>query len=55
MLSETFYLDVQLEPRSVASRLPDDHEDRGVYVTEGSVEIAGDTICSGPNDGVPPR
>ncbi len=46
MLSETFYLDVGLEP-GAAFPLPDDHEDRGVYVTEGSVEIAGDTFESG--------
>ncbi|NOD62668.1 MULTISPECIES: pirin family protein [unclassified Ruegeria] len=46
MLSETFYLDVQLEP-GASFPLPDDHEDRGVYVTQGSVEIAGDTFDEG--------
>ncbi len=46
MPSETFYLDVQLAP-GAAFPLPDDHEDRGVYVTEGSVEIAGDSFEAG--------
>ncbi len=46
MLSETFYLDVQLAP-GAAFPLPDEHEDRGVYVTEGSIEIAGDTFEAG--------
>ena len=46
MLSETFYLDVQLDP-GASFPLPDDHEDRGVYVTEGSVEIAGDSFEAG--------
>ncbi len=46
MLSETFYLDVQLEP-GASFPLPDDHEDRGVYVTQGSVEIAGDGFDEG--------
>lgn len=27
--------------------LPDDHEDRGLYVTEGSVEIAGESFEAG--------
>src|SRR5690606_25300732 len=40
MLSETFYADVKLEP---ASRLPmpDEHEDRGIYIVEGSISVAG--------------
>ncbi len=46
MLSETFYLDVQLDP-GASFPLPDNHEDRGVYITEGSVEVAGDTFDSG--------
>ncbi|WP_170790428.1 pirin family protein [Ruegeria lacuscaerulensis] len=46
MLSETFYLDVQLDP-GAAIPLPDDHEDRGVYVTQGSVEVAGDVFEAG--------
>lgn len=46
MLSETFYLDVQLAP-GASFPLPDDHEDRGVYVTQGSIEIAGDMFDEG--------
>ena len=46
MLSETFYLDVQLAP-GASIPLPDDHEDRGVYVTQGSIEIAGDNFNEG--------
>ncbi|MBP1843430.1 redox-sensitive bicupin YhaK (pirin superfamily) [Rhizobium petrolearium] len=40
MLSETFYADVTLE---TGSRLPmpDDHEDRGIYIVEGTISIAG--------------
>ncbi|NNU68765.1 pirin family protein [Rhizobium sp. WYCCWR 11152] len=40
MLSETFYADVMLE---AAARLPmpDNHEDRGIYIVEGSISIAG--------------
>lgn len=40
MFSETFYADVVLE----AGRrlpMPDDHEDRGIYIVEGSISIAG--------------
>lgn len=46
MLSETFYLDMRLDP-GASFPLPDDHEDRGVYVTQGSVEVAGDTFDEG--------
>ena len=46
MQSETFYLDVVLEP-GAAFPLPDDHEDRGIYVTEGEIEVAGDTFEAG--------
>ncbi|TIU14325.1 MAG: pirin family protein, partial [Mesorhizobium sp.] len=40
MYSETFYADVALE---AGSRLPmpHDHEDRGIYIVEGSISIAG--------------
>ena len=46
MLSETFYADVKLE---AGSRLPmpDDHEDRGIYVVEGSISIAGQEYGAG--------
>jgi redox-sensitive bicupin YhaK (pirin superfamily) len=38
--SEMFYADVALAPGAQVP-LPDEHEDRGVYVAEGSVEVAG--------------
>lgn len=43
LYSETFYLDVTLAP-GARFPLPDDHEDRGLYITEGSVSIAGQTF-----------
>ncbi|MCE8555271.1 pirin family protein [Ruegeria pomeroyi] len=44
--SEMFYADAQLEP-GAALPLPDNHEDRGVYVTQGSVEVAGQGFEAG--------
>ena len=46
MYSETFYVDVILEP-GAKFPLPDNHEDRGIYVSEGSVEISGDVFEAG--------
>lgn len=46
MQSETFYLDVLLEA-GAHYPLPDNHEDRGLYVTQGSIEIAGETFQAG--------
>ncbi|MEL6103424.1 MAG: pirin family protein [Pseudomonadota bacterium] len=46
MQSETFYLDVVMDA-GASFPLPDNHEDRGLYVTQGSVEIAGDTFEAG--------
>ena len=46
MQSETFYLDVVLNAGS-SFPLPDNHEDRGIYVTEGSIEVAGDEFEAG--------
>lgn len=46
MMSETFYADVILEAGAKLP-MPDDHEDRGLYVSEGSVEIAGDVFEAG--------
>jgi len=46
MFSETFYADVALEP-GARFPLPDDHEDRGLYVVEGSVSIAGQEFGAG--------
>lgn len=40
MLSETFYADVKLEPGSRLP-MPDDHEDRGIYIVEGTISVAG--------------
>lgn len=44
--SEMFYLDAALEPFA-AMPLPDNHEDRGAYVLEGEVEIAGQVFEKG--------
>ena len=44
--SELFYLDAILQPGAKLP-LPDDHEDRGAYVLDGSVEIAGDHFEAG--------
>ncbi len=38
--SDMFYIDVTLDPHAVIP-LPDDHEDRGIYILQGSVSIAG--------------
>lgn len=46
LFSEAFYLDVLLEP-GARYPLPEDHEDRGLYVTSGSVEIAGQGFAAG--------
>lgn len=44
--TETFYADVVLAAGAVLP-LPDDHEDRGVYIVEGSVTVSGDTFEAG--------
>jgi redox-sensitive bicupin YhaK (pirin superfamily) len=44
--SEMFYLDAVLQP-GAAIPLPDNHEDRGVYVLEGEIEVAGQSFASG--------
>jgi len=44
--SEMFYADAVLQP-GASLPLPDDHEDRGAYVTQGSVTIAGQTYEPG--------
>lgn len=46
MPSETFYLDVVLQP-GASFPLPDNHEDRGIYVTQGSIDVAGDRFEEG--------
>ncbi len=44
--SETFYIDAVLEPGAKLP-LPDDHEDRGAYVVQGEVTIAGRDFGAG--------
>lgn len=44
--SEMFYADAALQA-GAAIPLPDNHEDRGVYITSGSVDIAGQTFGAG--------
>ena len=46
MHSEIFYADVVLGSNA-AVPLPDNHEDRGIYVTEGAIEISGDRFEAG--------
>ncbi|NIZ15034.1 pirin family protein [Phaeobacter sp. HF9A] len=46
MLSESFYADVRLDP-GARLPMPEDHEDRGLYVMQGAVEIAGQTFDAG--------
>lgn len=43
LFSETFYADVRLEPGR-RFPMPDEHEDRGLYIVDGSVSIAGQTF-----------
>lgn len=57
VFSDMFYADAVLQTGSTLP-LPDDHEDRGVYVLEGSVDVAGDRFEAGrmmvfrPGDGI---
>lgn len=44
--SEMFYADAVLAPDS-AIPLPEEHEDRGVYVVEGEISVAGETYQAG--------
>jgi len=44
--SDMFYADVALAP-GARLPMPDDHEDRGLYITSGAVEIAGQTFEAG--------
>ncbi|MBL1422393.1 MAG: pirin family protein [Alphaproteobacteria bacterium] len=45
-LSETFYADAILEA-GAALPLPDNHEDRGIYIADGSLIVAGDHFQKG--------
>ncbi|WP_095590462.1 pirin family protein [Actibacterium ureilyticum] len=44
--SRLFYADAQLDP-GAAIPLPDDHEDRGIYVVGGDVTVGGDRLETG--------
>ena len=46
VFSETFYADAELEP-GARMPLPDDHEERGVYILEGSISVAGQSFEAG--------
>lgn len=46
VFSETFYADAILDP-GARLPMPDDHEDRGLYVTSGSVLVAGEEFEAG--------
>jgi redox-sensitive bicupin YhaK (pirin superfamily) len=46
VFSETFYADTELKP-GARIPLPDDHEDRGLYILEGSVSVAGQSFEAG--------
>lgn len=46
VFSDTFYADVTLAP-GARFPLPDDHEDRGLYIVEGSVLVAGQEFAAG--------
>ena len=46
MPSEVFYADARLQP-GASIPLPDDHEDRGVYILDGEVTSAGQTFEAG--------
>ncbi|MDY6961780.1 MAG: pirin family protein [Pseudomonadota bacterium] len=46
MLSETFYADVMLEA-GCRLPMPDEHEDRGIYIVKGSIVVAGQDYEAG--------
>lgn len=46
MPSEVFYADARLAP-DASIPLPDDHEDRGVYILEGEISTGGQTFEAG--------
>jgi hypothetical protein len=46
VFSETFYVDAALDP-GARLPLPDEHEDRGLYIVEGAVTVAGQTFEAG--------
>lgn len=46
VFSDTFYADVALAPGAQIP-LPDDHEERGLFVVEGAIAVAGQTFDAG--------
>jgi redox-sensitive bicupin YhaK (pirin superfamily) len=46
VFSETFYVDAALDPGAKLP-LPDDHEDRGLYIVEGEIAVGGQTFGAG--------
>jgi redox-sensitive bicupin YhaK (pirin superfamily) len=46
VFTETFYIDVELAPGAKVP-LPDEHEDRAIYVVSGSIEVGGDRFEDG--------
>ena len=46
VFSETFYVDAELAPGARLG-LPDDHEDRGLYLVEGEITVAGQAFEAG--------
>jgi len=46
MFSDMFYADVAMQPGALLP-MPEDHEDRGLYITEGAVEIGGQAFDAG--------
>lgn len=46
MFSETFYADVTLEA-GCRLPMPDNHEDRGLYIVDGSISVAGQEFGAG--------
>jgi redox-sensitive bicupin YhaK (pirin superfamily) len=46
VFSDTFYVDADLAP-GARLPLPDEHEDRGLYVAKGEITVAGDVFAAG--------
>ncbi len=46
VFTDSFYADAKLEP-GARMPLPDDHEDRGLYLLEGSISVAGQSFDAG--------
>lgn len=46
IFTETFYIDAELQP-GARLPLPDNHEDRGLYILEGDIGVAGQRFAAG--------